>query len=55
MDANASFNETVSLTTRNMPEHCWRLGMTTLILETEPLAATVTVTDEKLIIDLGSL
>ena len=26
--------------------------MTTLVLETEPLATTVTVTDEKLIIDL---
>jgi hypothetical protein len=52
MGANTSFNEAVSLIERNTPKHCWRLGMTTLVLETEPLATTVTVTDEKLIIDL---
>lgn len=37
---------------RNTSQYCWRLGMTTLTLETEPLAVRVSVTDEKLIVDL---
>ncbi|MEG5046654.1 DUF2442 domain-containing protein [Microcoleus sp. B4-C1] len=35
-----------------MNKYCWRLGITTLILETEPLVIKVTVTDEKVIVDL---
>jgi len=36
----------------NINQCFWRLGMTTLMLETEPLATQISIIDEKLVVDL---
>ena len=37
---------------RSIKRCCWGLGVTTLVLEKEPVAVSVTVTNEKVIVDL---